>query len=43
MSSRYPFPASPDGWFSVSAGADLTPGDVQPLTYFGQDLSLIHI
>jgi len=40
MSSRYPFPASPDGWFSVSAGADLTPGDVQPLTYFGQDLVL---
>ena len=23
MSSRYPFPASPNGWFSVGAGADL--------------------
>ena len=40
MSSRYPFPASPNGWFSVGADADLTKGDVQPLTYFGRDLVL---
>ncbi len=40
MSSRYPFPASPNGWFSVAAGADVAPGDVQPLTYLGRDLVL---
>lgn len=40
MSSRYPFPASPNGWFSVAAGGDVAPGDVQPLTYFGRDLVL---
>ena len=40
MTSRYPFPASPNGWFSVSAGADLAPGAVRALTYFGQDLVL---
>ncbi len=40
MGSRYPFPASPNGWFSVGAGSDLTPGDVRPITYLGQDLVL---
>ena len=40
MTSRYPFPASPNGWFSVAAGADLAPGDVLPLAYLGQDLVL---
>jgi len=40
MSSRYPFPASPNGWFSVAAGADVAPGDVLPLTYLGRDLVL---
>jgi nitrite reductase/ring-hydroxylating ferredoxin subunit len=40
MGSRYPFPASPNGWFSVGAGADLAPGDVRPVTYLGQDLVL---
>jgi nitrite reductase/ring-hydroxylating ferredoxin subunit len=40
MTSRYPFPASPNGWFSVGAGADLAPGDVRPLTYLGRDLVL---
>ena len=40
MGSRYPFPASPNGWFSVSAGADLEPGDVQARTYLGKDLVL---
>ncbi len=40
MTSRYPFPASPNGWFSVSAGVDLAPGDVRPVTYLGQDLVL---
>jgi 3-ketosteroid 9alpha-monooxygenase subunit A len=40
MSSRYPFPASPNGWFSVGAGADLAPGDVRAVTYLGRDLVL---
>ncbi len=40
MGSRYPFPASPDGWFGVGAGSDLAPGDVRPVTYLGQDLVL---
>jgi len=40
MSSRYPFPASPNGWFSVSAGDDLARGDVQSATYLGRDLVL---
>ncbi len=40
MGSRYPFPAFPNGWFSVGAGSDLTPGDVRPVTYLGRDLVL---
>ena len=40
MGLRYPFPASPNGWFSVGAGAELAPGDVRPVTYLGQDLVL---
>jgi nitrite reductase/ring-hydroxylating ferredoxin subunit len=40
MGSRYPFPASPNGWFSVGAVADLAPGDVRPVLYFGRDLVL---
>jgi 3-ketosteroid 9alpha-monooxygenase subunit A len=40
ISLRYPFPASPNGWFSVGAGADLAVGDVQPASYLGRDLVL---
>jgi 3-ketosteroid 9alpha-monooxygenase subunit A len=40
MGSRYPFPASPNGWFSVGACADLAPGDVRPVSYLGRDLVL---
>ena len=40
MSSRYPFPASPNGWFSVGASADLERGDVRPVAYLGRDLVL---
>jgi 3-ketosteroid 9alpha-monooxygenase subunit A len=40
MTSRYPFPASPDGWFSVGAGEDLLRGDVRPVSYLGLDLVL---
>jgi 3-ketosteroid 9alpha-monooxygenase subunit A len=40
MGSRYPFPASPNGWFSVGATSDLTTGDVRPATYLGRDFVL---
>jgi 3-ketosteroid 9alpha-monooxygenase subunit A len=40
VGTRYPFSASPNGWFSVAAGADLAPGDVRPLTYLGRELVL---
>ncbi|MCU0267241.1 MAG: Rieske 2Fe-2S domain-containing protein [Acidimicrobiales bacterium] len=37
--SRFPFPI-PFGWFQVAWSADLQPGDVRPLYYFGRDLVL---
>ncbi len=37
--SRLPFPV-PFGWFQVAWSADLAPGDVRPLYYFGRDLVL---
>ena len=40
MTSRYPFPASPNGWFSVGAGSDLAPGGVEPVSYLGRQLVL---
>jgi nitrite reductase/ring-hydroxylating ferredoxin subunit len=40
MDSRYPFPSSPNGWFSVGAGSDLAPGDVRAVTYLGRELVL---
>ncbi|MGZ6964917.1 MAG: Rieske 2Fe-2S domain-containing protein [Acidimicrobiia bacterium] len=36
---RSPFPV-PFGWFQVGWAADLSPGDVKPLYYFGRDLVL---
>src|SRR5215469_5811020 len=36
---RFPFPV-PNGWFIVAASADLAPGDVRPLYYFGRELVL---
>lgn len=36
---RFPFPV-PNGWFIVAASADLAPGDVVPLYYFGRELVL---
>jgi nitrite reductase/ring-hydroxylating ferredoxin subunit len=36
---RYPFPI-PNGWFVVSTSAELAPGDVRALHYFGRDLVL---
>ncbi|MFP3901131.1 MAG: Rieske 2Fe-2S domain-containing protein [Acidimicrobiia bacterium] len=36
---RYPFPV-PNGWFVVAESAELAPGDVRALHYFGRDLVL---
>lgn len=36
--SRYPFPATPDGWYGVGLGDEVGVGDVKPLRYFGRDL-----
>lgn len=35
---RYPFPAVPDGWFSIAASSDLPVGAVVPLEYLDRDL-----
>ena len=40
MSSRYPFPSSPNGWFSVAASAELAIGDVRPITFLERDFVL---
>jgi 3-ketosteroid 9alpha-monooxygenase subunit A len=40
VSSRYPFPTSPNGWFSVSASEDLSIGQVRALVYLERDLVL---
>jgi len=40
MSYRYPFPASPNGWFSVGAAADLGPREVKSAKYFDRELVL---
>ena len=40
MAGRYPFPASPNGWFGIGATADLPRGDVRALHYLGRDLVL---
>jgi nitrite reductase/ring-hydroxylating ferredoxin subunit len=37
---RYPFPQTPNGWFSVATGSDLAPGDVRPVTYLERELVL---
>jgi 3-ketosteroid 9alpha-monooxygenase subunit A len=37
---RFSFPPFPIGWFQVAYSADLEPGDVRPLEYFGKDLVL---
>ena len=38
--SRYPFSSTPDGWYAVATSAEIQPGRVRPLRYFGQDLVL---
>ena len=37
---RFPFPDYPDGWFRVGYSAELKPGEVQPIKYFGRELVL---
>ncbi|HXK25999.1 MAG TPA: Rieske (2Fe-2S) protein, partial [Myxococcota bacterium] len=36
--SRYPFPATPDGWYGLCLASELAPGEVKPLRYFGREL-----
>jgi 3-ketosteroid 9alpha-monooxygenase subunit A len=38
--SRFPFPATPNGWYQVAFARTLAVGDVLPLRYFGRDLVL---
>jgi nitrite reductase/ring-hydroxylating ferredoxin subunit len=38
--SRYPFSPYPSGWYQVAWSADVAPGEVRALRYFGQDLVL---
>jgi len=40
VAGRYPFPASPNGWFGIGASEDLAVGDVRALRYLGRDLAL---
>ncbi len=40
MASRYPLPASPNGWFCIGASHTLGVGDVAALHYLGRDLVL---
>jgi phenylpropionate dioxygenase-like ring-hydroxylating dioxygenase large terminal subunit len=37
--NRFPFPI-PNGWFVVAEAADVSPGDVRVLSYFGRELVL---
>ena len=36
--SRYPFPATPNGWYALCQSAELAAGEVRPLRYFGREL-----
>jgi phenylpropionate dioxygenase-like ring-hydroxylating dioxygenase large terminal subunit len=36
--SRFPFPGSPTGWYHVAQSADVEPGEVLPMRYFGREL-----
>jgi 3-ketosteroid 9alpha-monooxygenase subunit A len=40
MSSRFPFPRYPNGWFQVAYSDELAPGAVVPVQYFGRELVL---
>lgn len=38
--ARYPFPATPDGWYGICVASELARGDVQRLHYFDRELVL---
>ena len=38
MGNRYPFPAVPDGWFSIGASEDIEVGVVATLHYLDREL-----
>jgi hypothetical protein len=38
MASRYPFPASPDGWYAVARSEEIAVGETRTLQYFGREL-----
>lgn len=38
VSSRFPFPAFPEGWFQVAYSQEITPDEVHSLHYFGEQL-----
>jgi 3-ketosteroid 9alpha-monooxygenase subunit A len=40
MKKRFPFPATPIGWFVVAHSDELAPGAVLPISYFGSELVL---
>jgi 3-ketosteroid 9alpha-monooxygenase subunit A len=40
VTERFPHPGYPTGWFQVAWSAEIDPGSVRPLRYFGQDLVL---
>lgn len=40
LPSRFPFSATPMGWYRMAASADLAPGQHKTLHYFGQDMIL---
>jgi nitrite reductase/ring-hydroxylating ferredoxin subunit len=36
--ARYPFPATPDGWYGLCLASELAPGEVKAQSYFGREL-----
>jgi 3-ketosteroid 9alpha-monooxygenase subunit A len=39
MASRYPFPATPDGWYAVARNEDVAAGAPRALHYFGRAIA----
>ncbi len=40
MGGRFPFASYPRGWFVIALSADVAPGEVKTVHYFGQDIVL---
>ena len=40
MGGRFPFPSYPRGWFVIALSAEVAPGEVKTVHYFGQDIVL---